>query len=170
METLEIMRTHTVIDSPIGKLTLVAEGGALVGVYMEQHSRKPAATTLGAPVECGFEAVIEQFDEYFAGTRTAFDLALRPEGEDFQLSVWELLRGIPYGQTRSYGELAKELGDPALARAVGAANASNPLSIVVPCHRVVGADGSLVGYAGGLERKRFLLDLERPGERAGRLF
>jgi methylated-DNA-[protein]-cysteine S-methyltransferase len=112
-----------------------------------------------------------QLSEYFAGERTVFTLPLAPHGDAFQLKVWELLRTIPYGQTRSYGQLARELGDPHLAQAVGYANGRNPISIVVPCHRVVGADGSLVGYAGGLERKRFLLELEEPPEaKAAKLF
>jgi methylated-DNA-[protein]-cysteine S-methyltransferase len=159
-----MIRTHTVIDSPIGPLTLVAEDGNLVGVYMPRHRRHidPHSHTFGARVDIGFDDVIDQLGEYFAGTRTEFDLPLRPRGDDFQLRVWDLLTRIPYGETRSYGQLARELGDPALAREVGAANARNPLTIVVPCHRVVGADGRLVGYAGGLDRKRFLLDLEQP--------
>jgi len=164
-------RTHSMIDSPIGQLTLVAQDDGLAGVYMEQHRRRPAEDLLGEGVDSGFEQVAQQLGEYFAGTRTAFDLVLRPHGNDFQLRVWELLTKIPYGETRSYGQLAQDLGDPALAQAVGAANGRNPLSVIVPCHRVVGADGSLVGYAGGLDRKRFLLDLERPsGDAAGRLF
>jgi methylated-DNA-[protein]-cysteine S-methyltransferase len=149
-------------DSPIGRLTLVAEEGALIGVYFEGHRRRPA---LGERADSGFDEVMSQLGEYFAGTRTGFDLALRPAGDDFQQQVWDLVGRIPYGETRSYGQLAWELGDPALAQAVGAANARNPLCVVVPCHRVVGADGGLVGYAGGLERKAFLLDLERPDER-----
>lgn len=165
------VRTHTIVDSPIGSLTLVATDDALSGVYMEQHKRKPQKDAFGERVDSGFEDAARQLGEYFAGTRTEFDLALRSDGDDFQLRVWELLRRIPYGETRSYGQLARQLGDPALAREVGAANARNPLAIVVPCHRVVGADGGLVGYAGGLVRKRFLLDLERPaGPESGRLF
>jgi methylated-DNA-[protein]-cysteine S-methyltransferase len=111
--------------------------------------------------------VARQLGEYFAGERTGFELALDPPGDAFDRRVWELVAGIPYGRTRTYGELARDLGDPALAQAVGAANGRNPLCVVVPCHRVIGADGGLTGYAGGLPRKRFLLDLEAPG---GRLF
>ncbi|MEA2347704.1 MAG: methylated-DNA-[protein]-cysteine S-methyltransferase [Thermoleophilaceae bacterium] len=155
-------RTHTVIASPVGPLTLVAEGAGLVGVFMELHRRRPPA--IGEPADTGFDDIREQLDAYFAGELTEFDLPLAPRGDDFQLSVWNLLRQIPYGETRSYGDLARELGDLTLARAVGGANAANPLSIVVPCHRVIGSDGKLVGYAGGLERKRFLLDLERPAD------
>lgn len=164
-------RTHTVIDSPIGALTLISEDGALVGLYMEQHNRRLTKDMLGERVDTGFEDAVNQLGEYFAGTRTQFDLDLRPEGDGFQLRVWGLLRQIPYGETRSYGDLARELGDASFARAVGAANARNPLGVIVPCHRVVGADGSLVGYAGGLERKRFLLDLEEPrAKKSQRLF
>jgi methylated-DNA-[protein]-cysteine S-methyltransferase len=106
------------------------------------------------------ERASAQLLEYFAGSRMTFDLPLAPAGSGFELSVWELLRAIPAGQTASYGELARKLGDPTLARAVGRANGQNPLPIVVPCHRVIGADGSLVGFGGGLERKRWLLEHE----------
>ena len=152
--------THTVFDSPIGPMSLVANDGVLSGVYFPAHSRLPDPETFGARVQTGFDAVTEQLDEYFRGDRTEFDLPLAPRGSAFQLGVWNLLRQIPYGETRSYGQLARELGKVSLAREVGGANARNPLSVIVPCHRVVGADGRLVGYAGGLERKQFLLDLE----------
>lgn len=151
---------HTLIDSPLGDLTLVARDGALTGVYYPDHARRPDAATFGNRVSRGFEGVVEQLTEYFAGERTAFDLRLAPSGNAFQHKVWALLRSIPYGETRTYGQLAEALGNKALAREVGAANAGNPISVIVPCHRVVGADGRLVGYAGGLDRKRFLLDLE----------
>jgi methylated-DNA-[protein]-cysteine S-methyltransferase len=152
--------THTIIDSPLGDLTLVAHDGALAGVYFTDHARRPSAAMFGARNTAGFEATVQQLGEYFRGDRTEFDLPLAPRGGEFQLRVWNMLRRIPYGQTRTYGQLAAELGDPGLARAVGTANSRNPLSVIVPCHRVVGADGALVGYAGGLERKRFLLSLE----------
>ncbi len=132
----------------------------LTGLYFPGHAHGPDAKTFGPRVGTGFGAAMEQLDEYFRGERTEFELPLAPRGNAFQLRVWNLLRDIPYGATRSYGQLARDLGNPALAREVGGANARNPLSIIVPCHRVVGADGRLVGYAGGLERKRFLLDLE----------
>jgi methylated-DNA-[protein]-cysteine S-methyltransferase len=151
---------HTVIDSPLGEMTLVAHDGILAGVYFSEHTRRPDVATFGPRENTGFERVTQQLDEYFRGERSQFDLELAPRGDAFQLRVWNLLRRIPYGQTRSYGQLAAELGDASLARAVGAANGRNPLSVIVPCHRVVGADGRLVGYAGGLERKQFLLDLE----------
>lgn len=162
--------THTVIDSPVGDITVVAEDGALTGVYFTGQRRKPKE--IGERGGEGFAEVAGQLREYFDGTRTEFDLPLAPHGDEFDMRVWALLREIPYGQTRSYGDLARQLGDdPLLAQAVGAANGRNPLAIVVPCHRVIGADGSLTGYAGGLDRKRFLLELEEPAEvSAGRLF
>jgi methylated-DNA-[protein]-cysteine S-methyltransferase len=164
-------RSHTVIGSPVGDLTVVADDGALVGLYFEQHLRRPPAATFGERTDVGFDAVRTQLAEYFAGTRTTFDLELRPVGDPFRQRVWALLREIPYGETRSYGDLARALGDRNLAQAVGHANALNPLSVIVPCHRVVAADGSLTGFAGGLERKRFLLDLEAPpAAEVGRLF
>jgi methylated-DNA-[protein]-cysteine S-methyltransferase len=161
-------RTHTVVASPLGGLTVVAEDGALTGVYFEGHLRGPRADELGDRRDEGFEEVRSQLAEYFAGERTGFTLPLAPRGDEFQQRVWRLLREIPFGETRTYGELARRLGKVSLAQAVGAANARNPLSVIVPCHRVVGADGALTGYAGGLERKRFLLDLESSGE--SRLF
>ncbi|HKO16558.1 MAG TPA: methylated-DNA--[protein]-cysteine S-methyltransferase [Gemmatimonadaceae bacterium] len=155
------MRTsHTIIDSPLGELTLVARDGILAGLYFQQHSRRPGAAAFGHRGGAEFAAAIQQLAEYFRGERMEFELPLAPPGNAFQHRVWGLLRRIPYGETRSYGQLAAELGDRTLAREVGAANGRNPLSVIVPCHRVVGADGSLVGYAGGLPRKRFLLELE----------
>jgi methylated-DNA-[protein]-cysteine S-methyltransferase len=160
---------HTTIDSPLGELTLVADDGALTGVYYPEHSHRPAPVTFGPRTDDGFEAATEQLGEFLRGERTEFDLPLAPRGNAFALRVWELLRRIPYGDTRSYGQLAAQLGDPGLARAVGAANGRNPISVIVPCHRVVGADGALVGYAGGLDRKRFLLDLEAAATRERQL-
>ncbi|MGH7627547.1 MAG: methylated-DNA--[protein]-cysteine S-methyltransferase [Gemmatimonadaceae bacterium] len=154
---------HTITDSPLGALTLVARDGMLAGVYFDGHVRGPARTALGTRDDAAFDAVIEQLDEYFRGERTRFDLRLAPQGDAFQQRVWSLLLRIPYGQTRSYGQLAAELGDASLARDVGVANARNPIAVIVPCHRVIGANGRLVGYAGGLERKQFLLDLEEFG-------
>jgi methylated-DNA-[protein]-cysteine S-methyltransferase len=169
LETMSV--THTVVDSPVGELILVAEDGVLAGVYFANQRRRPRGDELGQRDDTGFAAVTRQLAEYFTGTRTEFDLPLAPRGDEFDLRVWELLRAIPYGETRSYGDLARELGDPLLAQRVGAANGRNPLAVVVPCHRVIGADGSLTGYAGGLDRKRFLLELEEPAAlSAGRLF
>lgn len=169
---------HTMLDSPLGELTVVADGDALTGLYFPGHVRGPDPATFGPREDTAFAETVfqetlfqeteRQLAEYFSGERTAFDLPLAPRGGAFELRVWELLREIPYGETRSYGDLARELGDPSLAQAVGSANGRNPISVIVPCHRVVGADGSLTGYAGGLDRKRYLLDLEAPV--AARLF
>ena len=152
---------HSVLPSPIGPLTVVAHDGALVGVYMESH--KPFPTyDLGPLVDDALPAASAQLTEYFDGGRLSFDLPLAPVGTAFQHSVWDLIAAIPFGETRTYGELATALGRPTGARAVGAATGRNPISIVVPCHRVVGATGTLTGYAGGVERKAFLLDHESP--------
>jgi methylated-DNA-[protein]-cysteine S-methyltransferase len=156
------IRTHTVVPSPIGPLTAVDEDGELVGLFMDAPG---PSVELGARDDARFSALSRQLAGYFAGERTAFDLRLRPVGNEFQLAVWRLMTEIPYGETRSYGDLARRLGDRTLAQAVGAACGRNPLPVVVPCHRVVGADGSLVGFGGGLGRKRFLLDLEQRGQR-----
>jgi methylated-DNA-[protein]-cysteine S-methyltransferase len=166
METLTMSRTHTVVPSPIGPLTLVQDDGALVRLAMSPATAL-VPDELGERSDEGFGDVVAQLGEYFAGERTTFDLPLRPVGSDFELAVWQQLTRIPYGETRSYGFVAKAVGEPGGAQAVGAANGRNPLAIVVPCHRVIGADGSLVGFGGGLPRKRFLLDLE---QRADRLF
>jgi methylated-DNA-[protein]-cysteine S-methyltransferase len=161
---------HTITESPVGPLTLVADGAALIGLYFDGHSRTPRIP-LGERDDTGFADVISQLREYFAGTRTTFDLELAPRGSAFELAVWQQLVEIPYGSTRTYGELATAMGDPGGAQAVGNANGWNPISIIVPCHRVVGASGRLTGYAGGLSRKRFLLSLEEPpAEDHGRLF
>jgi methylated-DNA-[protein]-cysteine S-methyltransferase len=152
--------THTVIDSPIGELTLVADAGVLVGVYYRHHWYRPDPATFGPRDDCGFAEAARQLGEYFAGRRTSFDLPVRADGDDFQRAVWQRIAAIPYGETVTYGDLARELGDPSLARDVGAAVGRNPLGIVLGCHRVVGKNGALTGYAGGLRRKRFLLDLE----------
>ena len=152
--------THTTIASPLGELILVAEDGALSGVYFPGHWTKPDPATFGERSEQRLEQVEEQLAEYFAGARTGFELATSASGNTFQRQVWDLIGQIPYGQTTTYGQLASELGNPTLARKVGNAVGHNPLSVIVPCHRVVGKDGKLTGYAGGLERKRFLLDLE----------
>lgn len=151
---------HTTVDSPIGDLLLVGDGRALHCLSM-QAGRRPTAV---APdwrrdVEA-FDEVRRQLDEYFAGTRTSFDLPLVTDGTQFQRRVWSALQEIPYGETMSYGELARRIGRPAAARAVGLANGSNPIAVIVPCHRVIGSDGSLTGYGGGTSRKRLLLDLE----------
>ncbi|HEX5147512.1 MAG TPA: methylated-DNA--[protein]-cysteine S-methyltransferase [Candidatus Limnocylindrales bacterium] len=155
------MRTHTEIDSPIGRLTLVATDGVLSGVYMEGHLHGPDPATLGPRDDAAFTEAICQLDEYFRGTRRSFTIPMAPGGTPFQRRVWAALLRIPYGRTMTYGDLAAEVADRSMARAVGAATGRNPLSVVIPCHRLVGSDGSLTGYAGGLVRKRTLLDLER---------
>jgi methylated-DNA-[protein]-cysteine S-methyltransferase len=156
------MRTHTMIDSPIGVLTLVNADDVLCGLHMEYRQHPPVPSSFGEETDVGFEQISEELGEYFAGERTEFTVPLAPHGTEFQRRVWDALLTIPYGETRSYGEIARQIGEPGweAARAVGAANGRNPISIVVPCHRVIGADGSLVGYGGGLDRKKFLLGLE----------
>ncbi|MFF4895268.1 methylated-DNA--[protein]-cysteine S-methyltransferase [Streptomyces sp. NPDC001068] len=155
------MKNHTITDSPYGPLTLVAEDGVLCGLYMVDQRHRPPEENFGARDDGLFAAAEEQLTAYFAGELTEFTLELRLNGTPFQRSVWEQLSLIPYGETRSYGELADALGNPQASRAVGLANGRNPIGIIVPCHRVVGADGSLTGYGGGLPRKRRLLDFER---------
>lgn len=152
---------HTVIDSPYGPLTLVADDGILCGLYMTEQRHRPPEESFGARDETLFAEAEEQLEAYFSGDLKEFTLELHLHGTPFQRTVWERLREIPYGETRSYGELAAALGNPSASRAVGLANGKNPIGIIVPCHRVVGANGSLTGYGGGLDRKRRLLDLER---------
>lgn len=153
-------RTHTIIESPIGDLTLVATDGVLSGLYMAEHRHRPSHATFGELNRRPFDQVTEQLTEYFSGERTTFDLPIHQAGTEFQRTVWAALREIPYGTVVTYGQLAAKLGRPTASRAVGLANGKNPISIVVPCHRVVGSTGDLTGYAGGVARKRFLLDLE----------
>lgn len=155
-----VTTTHTLVESPLGPLTLRADDGVLTGLYLPEHRRGPVPGALGARDDAGLPAVREQLAAYFAGERTAFDVPLELRGTAFQQRVWAALQEIPYGETRTYGQLAAALGAPSASRAVGLANGRNPISIVVPCHRVVGASGSLTGYAGGVERKRALLALE----------
>ena len=153
---------HTTIDTPIGPLLLVGDGDALHGVGFASAPRPPRIDPAWREDRAPLAPVIVQLDEYFAGERTAFDLPLAFTGTPFQLAVWEALRGIPYGQTISYAELAQRVGRPTAVRAVGATNERNPIPVIVPCHRVIGADGSLTGFGGGLTTKRALLELERP--------
>jgi methylated-DNA-[protein]-cysteine S-methyltransferase len=153
-------RVHTIIDSPIDPITLVAEDGKLRGLYMDVHRHRPDDNTFGPRDDTKFDQIVEELDQYFTGVRTSFDVSLAPVGHSFQHLVWNELRRIPYGCTISYGELADRIGKPGAARAVGSVNGQNPISIIVPCHRVIGANGHLVGYGGGLDRKQFLLDLE----------
>jgi len=153
---------HRAVDSPLGPLTLVVDDdGALCGVYLDDQRHRPDVAALGVPDDSVAPDAVAQLAEYFAGSRRVFDLALAPRGTDFQRRVWAGLAAIPHGETRTYGELAAALGAPGASRAVGAATGRNPLSIVVPCHRLVGAGGALTGYAGGTDRKRWLLAHER---------
>ncbi|AWI31904.1 methylated-DNA--[protein]-cysteine S-methyltransferase [Streptomyces sp. ICN441] len=154
-------RTHTVTDSPYGPLTLVATDSVLSGLYMTRQRHRPGEETFGDPDPRPFREVIRQLDAYFTGELKRFDLPLHLAGTPFQRTVWEQLLLIPYGETRTYGELAGALGNPGASRAVGLANGRNPIGIIVPCHRVVGASGSLTGYGGGLDRKQRLLAFER---------
>lgn len=158
-------RLHALLPSPIGPLTAIGEDGVLVGLLFDLPGRPPEPERLGARDDAAFADLAGQLDEYFAGSRTAFDLPHRADGDPFRRAVWEQMTRIPYGETRSYGDLARALGNRTLAQAVGVACGRNPLPVVIPCHRVVGADGALVGFGGGLHRKRFLLDLEQRGER-----
>jgi methylated-DNA-[protein]-cysteine S-methyltransferase len=155
------------MDTEIAPLRLVSDGRALVGLYFPQHRHAAQESAHGRAVteaELGDQPALrqarQQLQEYFAGERREFDLALAPTGTAFQHRVWAALREIPYATTRSYGQVAEDIGSRGAARAVGMANGRNPLSIIVPCHRVIGSDGSLTGYGGGEANKRALLDLE----------
>jgi methylated-DNA-[protein]-cysteine S-methyltransferase len=155
------MRYQTKIDSPIGTLTLVAEDDALTEVRFPNDSHDDDIDMVDVADHAVLQQAADELGEYFSGTRVDFDVPLDPHGTEFQLAAWSALRTIPYGETVSYGEQAKRLGDPGKARAVGAANGRNPLPIIVPCHRVVGANGHLTGFGGGIETKAWLLDHER---------
>jgi methylated-DNA-[protein]-cysteine S-methyltransferase len=147
-------------ESPIGELLLAGDGETLQLLNMRGGRHRIRAASDWKQSEEPFVRVRAQLAEYFDGRRRGFDLPLKPAGSPFELAVWRALEAIPYGETMSYGELAARIGRPDAARAVGTANGRNPIAVIVPCHRVIGADGSLTGYGGGLERKRLLLDLE----------
>lgn len=154
------MNYYSEIATPVGPVTIVSDGNAITTVTM-----RPAAAVTARPGEwdrddARLRVAREQLAAYFAGELRQFDLALAPRGTPFQMQVWTALQQIPFGETRSYGALAASIGQPGSARAVGAANRTNPIGIVVPCHRVIGADGTLTGYAGGIARKKFLLEHE----------
>jgi len=155
---------YTYVDSPVGRLLLCSDGVALTGLYMDVPGHTPRSLEQGVENAAAepLRDAARQLGEYFAGDRREFDLALRLEGTDFQRRVWKVLTEIPYGETWSYGQLAKRIDNPKGFRAVGLANGRNPISILVPCHRVIGANGSLTGYGGGVERKQWLLAHERP--------
>jgi methylated-DNA-[protein]-cysteine S-methyltransferase len=152
--------TMTSIDSPIGPLTLTARDGTLTGVHMHNQRHAPTLPATCERDDAPFAHAVEQLRAYFAGELTEFDLPVAMHGTEFQRRVWAGLRDIPYGETISYGELAARVGRPGASRAVGLANGRNPIAIIVPCHRVIGADGSLTGYGGGLDRKVWLLEHE----------
>lgn len=167
--------THATIQSSLGDLTVVSRDGSVTGLYFPHHWHLPDRASFGAYRDSApgdvFDDVRRQLGEYLAGERRDFDLPVDTAGSAFQRRVWDRLEQIPYGTTVSYGELAKELGDGVTAQEVGGAVGRNPVSVIIPCHRVVGADGGLTGYAGGLRRKRTLLDLEQDvAGRAARLF
>jgi methylated-DNA-[protein]-cysteine S-methyltransferase len=155
--------THALLATSLGELTVVREDGALTGVYFPRHWPRPDRAAFGPRADAGFADVARQLGEYLTGDRTAFELPLKANGTDFDRRVWELIAEIPYGQTTAYGDLARDLGTGTDPRDVGAAVGRNPLSIVIPCHRVIGSTGKLTGYAGGLERKRALLQIEHAG-------
>jgi methylated-DNA-[protein]-cysteine S-methyltransferase len=160
-----ISTRHVIVDSPIGPLTLVRDDIALTGLYYPGHWTRPDRNAFGPQVDSnedhGFDQAIAQLAEYFAGEPRDFDLPLNPPGSDMARQVWQLLTEIPYGQTTSYGELARRVGGDFSPRDIGGFVGQNPLSILIACHRVVGSTGKLTGYAGGLDRKRYLLQLEK---------
>jgi methylated-DNA-[protein]-cysteine S-methyltransferase len=158
---LDAPRLSHTVSSPIGRLLLTGDGHALTGLWMLDAGRAPGLAAGLTPSPASFGEVATQLQEYFAGDRKEFTVPLAPTGTPFRLAVWAELAKIPYGSTVSYGDIARALGMRLVAsRAVGLANGANPISVIVPCHRVIGADGSLTGYGGGLERKELLLRLE----------
>jgi methylated-DNA-[protein]-cysteine S-methyltransferase len=161
MPAAPALRSYGYAATPLGRVRIVISGGELAGLDFEGSARAPQVTDETPGSDITLRNVAQQLDEYFRGMRTRFELPLRLEGTPFQVAAWSALLEIPYGQTRSYSELAAWIGHPSAARAVGAANGQNPISIVVPCHRLIGRDGDLTGYGGGIDRKRRLLDLER---------
>ncbi len=166
---------HVVVDTTLGPITITATGEAITGLYFAEHIRRPRGETLGRRVPLSWDPLLTeaavQLVEYVEGDRRTFELPLQATGSSFQRAVWTIVSEIPFGETRTYGDIAGELGDRGRAQEVGQAVGMNPLCILVPCHRVLGASGSLTGYAGGLTRKRALLELEAPvAAAAGRLF
>lgn len=150
------MTHHVVVESSIGDLLLTSDGARITGLHMAPFHVDPAWSNDAAPLA----AAVQQLEAYFAGELKDFELDLAPAGTPFQLKVWDGLRTIPYGETISYAELARRIGNPRAVRAVGRANGANPIAVIVPCHRVIAADGTLGGYGGGLGRKETLLALE----------
>jgi methylated-DNA-[protein]-cysteine S-methyltransferase len=164
------MNSYCHFESPIGRLLLTSDGEALTGLYMEpSHKTQCTEGWLHDGGAGALPATVRQLSEYFKGARRDFDLPLRLQGTAFQQRVWQELTEIPFGETWSYGQLAKRIGKPSASRAVGLANGSNPIAVIVPCHRVIGTDGTLTGYGGGLERKRWLLAHEGLGYISGKV-
>lgn len=166
---------HTIVDTTLGEITIVATGETITGLYFARHVRRPSAEVLGLGVATTEDELLGeaawQLIEHLQGMRRSFELPLAATGDEFQQSVWAKVNEVPFGRTTTYGTIAAQLGDPRRAYQVGQAVGANPLCIFVPCHRVVGSAGALTGYAGGLERKRALLELEAPAAvAAGRLF
>ncbi|MFC8077503.1 methylated-DNA--[protein]-cysteine S-methyltransferase [Streptomyces sp. NPDC057307] len=157
---------HAIVETSLGGLTVVASGDAITGLYFPHHWYMPSDASLGRRVDVQDDALLTlaatQLAEYLDGDRTTFDLPTRTNGDAFQERVWAMLREIPFGETTTYGELAERLGNKSLAQSVGQAVGHNPLSIIVACHRVVGSNGKLTGFAGGLKRKQRLLEIEEP--------
>jgi methylated-DNA-[protein]-cysteine S-methyltransferase len=151
---------YTTLDSPVGALFLTSDGEAITELFMEKHTGGPKPIGDWLRDDKLFREAANQLRAYFAGELTEFELPIATGGAPFQQRVWAELQKIPYGSTISYGELARRLGNPKAARAVGAANGDNPISIIIPCHRVIGSNGKLTGYGGGIERKKFLLEFE----------
>ncbi len=156
MDMIEKQVNGGSVDSPMGPVSILSDGVAVVGVFFG-----PLPAGIGEGTDAVLEQARVEMEQYFAGQRKDFTVGLAPRGTDFQQRVWKALQRIPYGQTRTYAEIAAQVGNPKAARAVGMANNCNPIGIIIPCHRVIGADGTLTGYAGGLHFKQFLLDLER---------
>jgi methylated-DNA-[protein]-cysteine S-methyltransferase len=154
------MRCYTTYPSPIGELVAIAEDDQLTGLFVRDHAPVNVEESVSAGDNALFATLGAQLERYWDREPVTFDVRLRPRGTTFQTRVWTALRDIPYGSTISYGELARRIGQPNAVRAVGRANGANPICIIVPCHRVIGGNGSLIGYAGGIERKRTLLALE----------
>ena len=163
--TVAVTTRHTIVDSPIGPLTLVRDDDGITGLYFPGHWTRPDRATFGPRVDAagdrGFDEAIRQLNEYFAGERHEFDLPLTPHGDPVARQVWRLLAAIPYGQTTTYGALARQIGGDISPKEIGEYVGRNPLSILIACHRVVGSTGKLTGYAGGLARKQRLLELEQ---------
>ena len=160
VHALQMSECHGYAPTPLGRVLVITAGDDLIGLHFDGHARTPDLGARTSGTGATLSAVADQLDEYFRGVRTGFELPIRLEGTPFQREVWAALLDIPFGETSTYAEVAARIGRPRAVRAVGAANGQNPISIVVPCHRLIGANGDLTGYGWGLERKRSLLELE----------